>query len=118
MKRSFYLLILTLICLAAAAPSYAQTDLRVTFTVSFPFTAGAAAMPAGSYTISTDLNGHGLIYPTRGGRSAAILLTRVSQFSPAKGRASVSFAERGGRYYLDSVNLLEGGVVTVGRLTR
>ena len=118
MKRSFYLLMLAMVCLLAAAPSYAQGDLRVTFTVAFPFTAGAAAMPAGSYMISTDMNGHGLIYPTQGGRSAAILLTRVSQFSPVKGRASVSFIERGGRYYLDTVNLLEGSVVTVGKVTR
>lgn len=118
MKRSFYLLMLALVCLLAAAPSYAQSDQRVTFTVSFPFTAGAAQMPAGSYTISTDMNGHGLIYPTQGGRSAAILLTRVSRFSPANARASVSFVERGGRYYLDTVNLLEGGVVTVGKTTR
>src|SRR5215469_12156998 len=118
MKRSFYLLMLALVCLLAAAAGYAQSDLRVVFTVSFPFTAGAAEMPAGSYMISTDMNGHGLVYPTRGGRSAAILLTRVSQFSPAKGRASVSFVERGGRYYLDTVNLLEGGVVNVGKVTR
>ena len=118
MKRLFYLLMLALVSLLAVAPAYAQSDLRVTFTVSFPFTAGAAAMPAGSYTISTDMNGHGLIYPTQGGRSAAILLTRVSQFSPVKARASVSFVERGGRYSLDTVNLLEGGVVNVGKVTR
>ena len=118
MKRSFYLFMLALICLLAGATSYAQGDLRVTFTVSFPFNAGAAAMPAGSYTVSTDMNGHGLIYPTRGGRSAAILLTRVSQFSSSKGNASVSFVNRGGRYYLDTVNLLQGGIVTVGKITR
>jgi hypothetical protein len=118
MKRSFYLLMLALVCLLAAAPGYAQSDLRVVFTVSFPFTAGAAAMPAGSYTISTVMNGHGLIYPTQGGPRAAMLLTRVSQFSAARGRASVSFAERGGRYYLETVNLLEGGVVNVGKVTR
>ena len=117
MKRSLYLLILALFCLLAAAPSYSQSDLRVTFTVSFPFNAGAAAMPAGSYTISTDMNGHGLIYPTQGGRTAAILLTRVSEFA-AKGHPSVSFVERGGRYYLDTVNLLQGGVVTVGKIAR
>jgi len=118
MKRLFCLLMLALVCLLAAAPAYAQGELRVTFTVSFPFAACPTVMPAGSYTISTDMNGHGLIYPTQGGRSAAILLTRVSQFSPAKVRASVSFVERGGRYYLDAVNLLEGGVVSVGKVTR
>lgn len=118
MKRLYCLFIAALICLIAAAPSYSQSDLRVTFTVAFLFTAGSATMPAGSYAITTDMNGHGLIYSTQGGRSAAILLTRVSQFSPAKGRASVSFVERGGRYYLDTVNLLEGGVVSVAKIGR
>ena len=118
MKRSFYLLMLALVCLLAAAPSYAQSDLKVTFSVSFPFTAGAAPMPAGSYTLTTDVSGHGLIYPSQGGRGAAILLTRVSGFSPAKGHATVSFIQRGGRYYLDTVNLLDGGIVSVGKVTR
>jgi hypothetical protein len=118
MKRSYCLLMLALVCLLAAAPSYAQSDVKVTFSVSFPFIAGAAAMPAGSYAITQDASGRALIYPSHGGRSAVMLLTRISGFSPAKGRASVSFIERGGRYYLDTVNLLDGGILGVGKVTR
>jgi hypothetical protein len=118
MKRSYYLLMLALVCLLTAAPSYAQRQVKVTFTVSFPFTAGATVMPAGAYAITEDNNGQAMIIPAAGGRGAVILLTHISGFGPARGRASVSFAERGGRYYLDTVNLIDGAVVSVAKLTR
>ncbi|MGA7240207.1 MAG: hypothetical protein WBY44_31275 [Bryobacteraceae bacterium] len=118
MKRLYSLLMLALVCLLAAAPSYAQSHLKVKFSVSFPFIAGTATMPAGTYTITENVSGQALIYPAQGGHGAAILLTRASGFSPANGHATVSFLQRGGRYYLDTVNLLDGGIVGVGKVTR
>jgi hypothetical protein len=119
MKRSYYLFMLALVCLlAAAAPSHAQSTLRVNFQVPFAFTAGAALMPAGAYTISEDESGHALILPAQGGRAAAILLTRISGFTPGNGRASVSFKQRAGRYYLDTLNLVDGTIVQVPGLVR
>jgi hypothetical protein len=118
MKRSFYLLMLALVCLLAAAPSYAQSDIKVKFSVSFPFLAGAAAMPAGSYTITEDVSGHAMIYPAQGGHGTFILLTRASGFSPSNGHATVSFIQRDGRYYLNTVNLLDGRIIGIGKITQ
>ncbi len=117
MKRSYYLFILAFVCLSAA-PSYAQSDVKVTFHVSFAFNAGAAVMPAGAYTIREDGSGHAVISPVQGGHATAILLTRSSTFAPYTGHASVSFIERGGRYYLDAINLMNGAVVGVARTSR
>jgi hypothetical protein len=117
MKRSYYLLMLAFLCLWAT-PAYAQSDVKVTFHVSFPFNAGAAVMPAGAYTITEDGSGHALISPVQGGHATVILLTRTSSFAPYTGHASVSFVERGGRYYLDAVNLMNGAVVGVIRASR
>ena len=111
MKRLYFLVLLTLACLMATAPASAQTDLRVTFHVDFPFIAGGASMPPGAYAITEDDNGHALIYPVERGRGAAILLTRMAGFGPARGGASVSFVRRGGRYYLDTINTLDGSIV-------
>jgi hypothetical protein len=116
MKRSYYLLTIALACLFAA-PSYAQT-VKVTFHVAFPFTAGGAEMPAGAYSISEDENGHALILSSQGGHAAAILLTRISGAGPIHSRASVSFVTRGGKYYLDSINLLDGQIVGINKLIR
>ena len=115
MKRSYCLVILALAVLLAAAPGYTQSETRVTFTAPFAFTAGAAQLPPGSYTISRDETGHALIFPATGGKSAAILLTRNSGVTASRGQASVTFTQRGERYYLDRVNLASGAVVTIGR---
>ena len=116
MKRSYCLIILALACLLSAAPIYAQSEARVTFVAPFSFIAGASQMPAGSYIIMQDGYGHATIHPTQpGGKSAAILLTRISGGAAGSSRASVSFVQRGGRYYLDSVNLIDGAVVRIGR---
>ncbi len=111
MKRSYYLLMLALACLLMAAPSYAQSDVKVTFHTSFSFTAGTAVLPAGEYTITEGESGHALIFRAEGGHSAAILLTRIAGFALNKGRASVTFTQQGGRYYLDTINLLDGSIV-------
>ena len=122
MKRSYYLLMIALACLLAA-PSYAQT-VKVTFHVAFAFVAGGAEMPAGAYSITEDENGHALILAAQGGLAAqgrhasAILLTRIAGVGPMHSRASVSFAERGGKYYLDTINLLDGQIVGINKLIR
>lgn len=116
MKRSYCLIILALACLLTAAPIYAQSETRVTFTAPFTFIAGASQMPAGRYIILQDGFGHATIHPAQpGGKSAAILLTRIAGGPTGNGRASVSFIQRGGTYYLDSVNLIDGAVVRIGR---
>jgi hypothetical protein len=120
MKRSFYLLMLALACLLMAAPTYAQTDMRVSFHASFPFNAGGMQMPAGDYVITADAGGHAYIFPEHSGRRAAILLTHLANLTEGRGRASVSFVERSGQYYLNTVNLTDGAVVGLGtgRLAR
>src|SRR5579862_728125 len=71
MKRLSCLIMLALGCLLAAAPVYAQSELKVTFTVPFSFTAGTAQLPAGSYSITEDDTGHAVIFPARGGKTSA-----------------------------------------------
>src|SRR5262249_2026670 len=115
MKRSFYLLTLASAYLLAAATSWATSDVRLRFHVSFPFMAGSAALPAGSYTITEDASGHAFIFPAQGGKRAAILLMRLANVPSGNGRASVSFVERGSKYYLDTVNLLDGAAMLVER---
>ena len=115
MKCSYCLIILVLALLLGASPGYTQSETRVTFTVPFSFTAGTAQLPAGSYNIVQDNTGHALIFPAQGRSSAAILLTRNSGVLAGKGQTSVTFTQRGERYYLDRVNLTSGAVVTIGR---
>ncbi len=118
MKRLLSLLAPTLFCLfLSAGPSYAQGGVRITFRVSFPFTAGTATMPAGAYTISQDENGHAIIAAENGGGSA-ILLTQVTGSINGRGHASVSFIERGGRYYLSTLQLTDGAVLRLIRNLR
>jgi hypothetical protein len=113
MKRPYYLFMLALLCLLAAGPSYAQSSLRVNFQVPFAFMAGTALMPAGAYVITEDESGHALIFPADGRHGAAILLTQISGASPNNGHASVSFKQRGGRYYLDTISLMDGTTVRI-----
>ena len=114
MKRSYCLIILALVSLLVATPIYAQSETRISFTAPFSFIAGASQMPAGSYVLMQDGFGHATIHPAQPrGKSAAILLTRISGGATGNGRASVSFVQRGARYYLDSVSLIDGAVVRI-----
>lgn len=100
------------------APSRAQSELKVTFHVNFAFAAGPAVLPAGSYSLTDMGNGTALLSGAPGGRNAVIVLTRMAGTMPVSGHASVSFTQRGGRYYLDTVNLRDGGVVRVNPAAR
>ncbi|HEX3877902.1 MAG TPA: hypothetical protein VHW24_13005 [Bryobacteraceae bacterium] len=116
MKRSLYLVLLVFVCLLAIAPIHAQSDVRVTFHTSFPFKAGMAEMPAGSYSIMQEESGRMLLHPAAGGRGSVILLARFGGSGRPSGHASVTFVQRSGRYYLETVNLLDGGIVRLGGL--
>ena len=110
MKRVYCVLLPMLAC---SLMGFAQGDLKVTFHTSFAFSAGAAALPAGSYSLSDMGNGAAILNSTEGGRSAVIVLTRLGGIMQPASKASVSFVQRGGRYYLDSVNLRDGNLVRV-----
>jgi hypothetical protein len=114
MKRSLSILIAALAGLMAIAPTFAQSGARVTFEASFPFVAGSVVMPAGSYSLIEEQNGHALLVPAQGGHSATIVLTRISGLNNAATRSTVSFVMREGKYHLDTVNMLDGSIVSVG----
>lgn len=113
MKRMYCVLLFAMICLLPASPSFAQSELKVTFHTSFAFGAGAAVLSAGSYSLNEMGNGTAILSSMDGVRSAVIVLTRVAGILQPSRQTSVSFVQRSGRYYLDTVNLRDGNVVHV-----
>lgn len=113
MKRVYFALLLILACMLAVSPSFAQSGLKVTFHTNFAFSAGAAVLPAGSYSLTDLGNNTAILSAAEGGRSAVLVLTRVTGLTSAQRQASVSFVQRGGRYCLDTVNMVDGAVVRV-----
>lgn len=116
MKRVYFALLTALACMLSASPALAQSELKVTFHTNFAFAAGAAILPAGSYSLTDMGNNTAILSAAAGGKSAVIVLTRVTGLLGTSKQASVTFAQRGGRYVLDTVNLRDGMVVRVNPL--
>jgi hypothetical protein len=96
MQRCFVGLFLVVLC----ASLHAQT-MNMRATIPFPFHAGNAVMPAGSYTVSHS-NGV-LILHEADGKSAALVVTNAAARIQPSAHSILSFHRYGENYFLASV---------------
>jgi hypothetical protein len=113
MKRLYSLIALASLVTAAALPSRAQSSERVTFQAPFAFSAGEATFPAGAYYLTRDENGRAFMISSESGPRSAILVLGGAAAVGKANQTSVTFIQRHGRYYLDSMSLVDGTLVRI-----
>ncbi len=98
----------------AAVPAMAQSEPRIDFTSPVAFNAGLAKLPAGNYSISKqdDVSGIYLI-SNRNSSTSTLVIARTASPSQPGAKPNVSFTQRDGKYYLESVGLASGAVVEI-----
>lgn len=107
-------LMLALLAGIAAVPAMAQTEYRVEFSSPFTFTAGLATLPAGSYTITKQGDTSGIYaISSRTSAASAMVIARNGESVASASKPSVSFTQRDGKFYLESVSVGDGSVVVV-----
>jgi hypothetical protein len=105
---------LALLAGVAAVPAMAQTECRIEFSSPFAFTAGLATLPAGSYTITKQGDTSGIYaISSRTNAVSAMVIARTGESVASASKPSVSFTQRDGKFYLDSVAMADGSVVVV-----
>ena len=83
------------LCLAFAIPAPAQINNSVNFTTTFPFYAGNAKFPAGSYKVSAaSFSGNTLQIENAGGTHSAFL-----EFTPTQAEAAHKTSDAGFKKY-------------------
>jgi hypothetical protein len=104
--KSFYKVALAtaVLVLGSALPAMSQIDNGLDFTTSFPFYAGNAKMPAGSYRITqTDVDVNELSIQSADGKYS-VLVDFISTRSPQPHTQSdVTFQKYGSVDYLDRI---------------
>jgi hypothetical protein len=91
--------------LSFAMPAMAQTTVAVDFTTSFPFYAGNAKLPAGTYTITqpqADDNSM-LLIQSKNGSYSTFLESVATQASTPHAHSDVTFKKYGTTDYLSQV---------------
>jgi hypothetical protein len=98
------LAISSLLAMIAGIPAAAQMSSSVTFDASFPFYAGNAKMPAGTYTVSQNgpVNGVLLLENTSGSHSVFLEYSLTSSDAPHP-QTDVTFNRYGDREFLNMV---------------
>ena len=91
-----------ILMLAGVQNASAQIADRVEFTTSFPFTAGNATMPAGSYTIRPDDDNPQILLLT-GSRASVLVETEVAHARQTPSKTEVVFKRYGAGYVLKDV---------------
>jgi hypothetical protein len=94
----------TVLVLGSAFPAMSQIDNGVDFTTSFPFYAGNAKMPAGSYKITqTDVNANELLIQSVDGKYSAFLGFFPTRSDQPHKQSDVTFQKYGSVDYLDRI---------------
>jgi hypothetical protein len=111
MKNFCFNTTLALVCLlaASAAPSWAESN-RVDFTAPFAFTVGGVELPAGVYQITSYAEGSAIFVTGTGVPNAATAILYPAHSGNPVEKPSVSFARRGGKYVLRTVEMESGQV--------
>jgi hypothetical protein len=93
-----------LLTLMSVMPLAAQIDNGVEFTTSFPFYAGNAKMPAGSYKISqTDIDSSVLQIQSSDGAHSALVEFIPTHAEQPHSQSDVTFHKYGGTDYLNRI---------------
>ena len=104
--KSFYKVALAtaVLVLGSALPVMAQIDNGMDFTVSFPFYAGNAKMPAGSYRITqTDVDVNELLIQSADGKYSAFVDFFPTRSPQPHTQSDVTFQKYGSVDYLDRI---------------
>jgi hypothetical protein len=104
--KSFYKAALATagLVLGSAVPVMSQIDNGMDFTTSFPFYAGNAKMPAGSYKITqTDVDMQELLIQSADGKYSAFVEFFPTRSGQPHTQSDVTFQKYGGVDYLDRI---------------
>jgi hypothetical protein len=104
--KSFYKMALATAVLipGCALPVIAQIDNGIDFTTSFPFYAGNAKMPAGSYKITqTDVDANELLIQSADGKYSAFVEFIATRSPQPHTHSDVTFQKYGSVDYLDRI---------------
>jgi hypothetical protein len=104
--KSFYKIALatTVLVLGSALPVLSQIDTGMDFTTSFPFYAGNAKMPAGSYKITqTDVDANELLIQSADGKYSAFVDFFPTRSEQPHKQSDVTFQKYGSVDYLDRI---------------
>jgi hypothetical protein len=104
--KSFHKIALAsaVLVLGSALPVMAQIDNGIDFTASFPFYAGNAKMPAGSYKITqTDIDVSGLLIQSTDGKYSVYVEFFPTWSEQPHQQSDVTFHKYGNVDYLDRI---------------
>ncbi len=90
--------------LAGSGAAFAQAPVT-SVSVPFEFVVGKTVLPAGSYVVTSVLQGRGaLVLRSEDGKSGAVALVDLSDKPSSDPNATFSFVKIGGRCYLSAVS--------------
>jgi len=88
--------------LATAAPSHAQTEVRLIAHVPFAFAVGEASLPSDTYRLST-MNDHRDVLLLRGDQTGAIVYTNEVKLPRSDRPPALVFHRYGDQYFLREI---------------
>jgi hypothetical protein len=89
----------------AAIPALAQTDNEVTFQAPFAFYAGDVAMPAGSYTLTSDDSTKVLFINGEDGSHSALVKYELVDLDTPPSATEITFNKYGETDFLDGITV-------------
>jgi hypothetical protein len=89
----------------AAIPALAQTDNEVTFQAPFAFYAGDVAMPAGSYTLTSDDSTKVLFINSEDGSHSALVRYELVDLDAPPSDTEITFNKYGETDFLDAITV-------------
>ena len=89
----------------SAIPAMAQTDNEVTFQAPFAFYAGDVAMPAGSYTLTSDDSTKVLFIHSKDGSHSALVEYELVDLDTPPSETEITFNKYGETDFLDGITV-------------
>ena len=103
MKKSYFIVVLTLTCLLGAAlTAHAQDSRSIVVNVPFEFVAGARVLPAGRYSVEPIFRDSGSALVIHGYGNSVFLLPIVFD-GVSGGQANVRFEQVGNEHFLSKI---------------
>ena len=104
MKSVWKIVVAAAVLTLASLPAMAQVDNGLNFTTSFPFYAGNAKMPAGSYRITpSDVDSNELLVQSADGKYGAFVDFIPTQSEQPHQQSDVTFHKYGNVEYLNRI---------------
>jgi hypothetical protein len=113
MKKSYFIVVLTLTCLLGAAlTAHAQDSRSIVVNVPFEFVAGARVLPAGRYSVEPIFRDSGSALVIHGYDNSVFLLPIVFD-GLFDGQANVRFEQVGNKHFLSKIQTPAGAYTIV-----